>query len=66
MAVGQLFDYWFSLKGNSERHMAILLPGSPPEAVKKLLTWLDIGVLWFSGESLKTCCDWLTTLADEG
>lgn len=66
MAVGQLFDYWFGLKGDSEHHMAILLPESPSEEVKKLLAWLDIGVLWFSGESLKTCCDWLTTLADEG
>jgi hypothetical protein len=66
MAVGQLFDYWFSMRGDSEHHMAILLPESPTDEVKKLLAWLDIGVLWFSGESLKTCCDWLTSLAGEG
>jgi hypothetical protein len=66
MAVGQLFDYWFGMRGDSKHHMAILLPESPTEEVKKLLAWLDIGVLWFSGESLKTCCDWLTPLADEG
>lgn len=66
MAVGQLFDYWFGLRGDSEHHLAILLPESPSEEVKKLLAWLDIGVLWFTGESLKTSCDWLTTLAEEG
>ena len=66
MAVGQLFDYWFSMRGDSEHHLAILLPEPPTEEVKKLLAWLEIGVLWFSGESLKTCCNWLASLAEEG
>lgn len=66
MAVGQLFDYWFSMRGDSEHHLAILLPESPAEEIKKLLSWLDIGVLWFSDDTLRTCCDWLTPLAEEG
>jgi len=62
MAVGQLFDYWFFIKGNAEPHIAILLPATPDDKSKQLLAWLEIGVLWFSDEELKTSSDWLRCL----
>jgi len=65
MAVGQLFDYWYSLMGNTKPYVAILLPDQPTDEIKKLLQWLGIGILWFSGESLNTCSDWLENLVGE-
>ena len=65
MAIGQLFDYWFCVKGDAEPHIAILLPSSPDAESKRLLEWLHIGLLWFSGEKLKTCSDWLDGLVGE-
>ena len=62
MAVGQLFDYWFYINGNTDPRVAILLPSTPDDATKKLLQWLEIGLMWFSGERLATCSDWLTDL----
>ena len=62
MAVGQLFDYWFRLKGNAIPHLAILLPNPPDSKVKKLLEWLEIGVMWFSKEDLETSTSWLEGL----
>lgn len=59
MAVGQLFDYWFFIKGDAEPNLAILLPTVPDDKVKQLLAWLEIGILWFSDEELKTSSDWL-------
>jgi hypothetical protein len=38
----------------------------PDDATKKLLEWLKIGLLWFSGEQLVTCSNWLEDLADLG
>lgn len=64
MAIGQVFDYWFRIKGESDPHLAILLPNSPTKEVKSLLEWLDIGILWFSGEKLETCCEWLDVLIE--
>ena len=64
MAIGQVFDYWFRTKGESDPHLAILLPNSPDEEAKSLLEWLDIGILWFSGEKLETCCEWLDVLIE--
>jgi hypothetical protein len=66
MAVGQLFDYWFCVNGKTEPRVAILLPSMPDDATKKLLEWLKIGLLWFSGEQLVTCSNWLEDLADLG
>lgn len=63
MAVGQLFDYWFCINVNTERCVAILLPGAPDDATKELLQWLEIGLLWFSDDNLITCSDWLKDLA---
>ena len=62
MAVGQLFDYWFFIKGDTEPHIALLLPATPDEKTKQLLAWLEIGVLWFSEEELITSSDWLHSL----
>ncbi|SJM93177.1 hypothetical protein CRENPOLYSF2_3120004 [Crenothrix polyspora] len=60
MAIGQLYDYWFKLKGKTEpHHLAILLPNPPDKEIKNLLEWRGIGILWFSGNTLKTCCEWL-------
>ncbi len=64
MGIGQVFDYWFRTKGDSEPHLAILVPNQPDEEVKSLLEWLGIGVLWFSGEELKTCSEWLDALVE--
>ena len=62
MAIGQLFDYWFRINGNAEPRMAILVPSTPDDATKKLLQWLEIGLLWFSGEKLTSCSNWLADL----
>jgi|GEM_PF-843727 hypothetical protein len=62
MAIGQVFHYWFSLKGKTPHHLAILIPNEPDEEIKDLLKHLDIGILWFSEEELKTCTDWLEEL----
>ncbi|MSP27976.1 MAG: hypothetical protein EXR80_05985 [Methylococcales bacterium] len=62
MAIGQLYDYWFTIKGDVEPHLAILIPNKPDKDIIKLLEWLDIGILWFSGEELETCCDCLNML----
>lgn len=61
MAVGQLYDYWFRLKGvEVDEYLAILLPEEPNTEQKALLEWLDIGVLWFDGEGeLASGSDWL-------
>lgn len=44
MAVGQLLDYWYRLKGDEEPHIAILLPGEPDSECVKFLEWMD----WFN------------------
>jgi hypothetical protein len=63
MAVGQLFDYWFCINGKTEPCVVIMLPSVPDDdATQKLLEWLEIGLLWFSGEKLATCSDWLKIL----
>jgi hypothetical protein len=63
MAVGQLFSYWLNLKGDTDHHMALLLPTAPSSPTRRLLEWLGIGVLWFDGESLETCNLSLRTIA---
>lgn len=45
MAIGQLFDYWFKMKGDEEPHLAILLPERPADEIVDLLQWLDVGLL---------------------
>jgi hypothetical protein len=62
MAIGQLYDYWFTINGDVEPHLAILIPSKPDEDIIKLLEWLGIGILWFSEEKLEACCDRLDTL----
>lgn len=63
MAIGQLYDYWFTIKGDDKPlHLAILIPSKPDEDIIKLLEWLNIGILWFSEKTFETCCDWLDTL----
>lgn len=65
MAVGQVLDYWFRINGTADPRVAILLPGRPDEATKALLEWLKIGLMWFSGEKLMTCDDWLSCIANK-
>ena len=56
MAIGQLYSYWFHLKGKKAKpHLAILLPEEPDTEAKQLLNWLHISILWFSGDTLETC-----------
>ena len=62
MAIGQLFDYWFQTKGDTLRHVAVMLPASPNVKCRRLLEWLDIGALWFSNGQLKTSTDRLDSL----
>jgi hypothetical protein len=64
MAVGQLFDYWFSVIGRAKPRVAVLLPSMPDDDTKTFLEWLRIGLLWFSDEKLATCSDWLKGLTD--
>jgi hypothetical protein len=55
MAIGQLYDYWYRLHGDKEPpHLAVLLPEAPAPLSEKLLTWLGIGILWFSDNKLET------------
>ena len=63
MAVGQLFDYWYALKGDEELHIAILLPEEPDSACVKFLEWMDIGLMWFKKDKLCTKTEWLKQLA---
>lgn len=63
MAVGQLFSYWLNLKGDSDHHMALLLPTAPSLPTRRLLEWLGIGMLWFEGENLETCTQSLRSVA---
>lgn len=65
MAIGQLYSYWFHINGETEPHMAILLPGEPDDETKQLLQWLKVGLLWFSDDKLTTCSDWLAVLVSE-
>ena len=63
MAVGQLFDYWYGLKGDEEPHIAILLPESPDSECTKFLEWMEIGLMWFEKDRLHTSTEWLRQLA---
>lgn len=63
MAVGQLFDYWYALKGNEEPQMAILLPDEPDSECIKFLEWVGIGLMWFKKDQLYTSTEWLKQLA---
>lgn len=62
MAVGQLFSYWFTVKGDRTPHLALLLPSEPEREVKDWLDWLEIGLLWFDGKALRTGTKWLRQL----
>ncbi|WP_454837812.1 hypothetical protein [Pseudomonas mohnii] len=63
MAVGQLYDYWFRLKGCIDHHLAVLLPNEPDDGIKSLLAWLGVGVLWFRDDVLETCSNLLEGIA---
>jgi hypothetical protein len=63
MAIGQLMDYWHYIKGDAKRHVDILLPVVPSKGVRQLLQSLRIGILWFAGDALSTCTDWLKPIA---
>jgi hypothetical protein len=63
MAVGQLFDYWFTLKGDEEPHLAVVLPRRPSKEVEKFLKWMDVGLLWFENDRLCTGNKWLESIA---
>lgn len=63
MAVGQLYSYSYRLNPKREAHLAILLPEKPAEDVSAWLEWLDIGILWFSGNALCSSNDWLRSIA---
>lgn len=62
MAVGQLFDYWFTLKGDEEPHLAVLLPGRPSKEVENFLKWVDVGLMWFENNRLCTEDKWLESI----
>ncbi len=62
MAIGQLYSYWHRVKGQSEPHLAILLPEVPSSEAALLLEWLGIGCLWFDDDGLQTSTEWLGAL----
>ena len=63
MAVGQLFDYWYTLKGDEEPQIAVLLPECPENNVVSFLQWIDVGLMWFEEYQLCTKDSWLEHLA---
>jgi hypothetical protein len=63
MAVGQLFDYWYGLKGDEDPHIAILLPEAPNSECTNFLEWMDVGLMWFEKDQLHTSTEWLGKLA---
>lgn len=65
MAIGQLFDYWFTTYGDCLPHIAILTPNRPCEATVEMLRWLKIGVLWIENGTLKTCSERLRSLCND-
>ena len=54
MAIGQLFDYWFTLKGDKKPNLAVLLPERPSKEIENFLNWLNVGLLWFENNQLCT------------
>jgi len=65
MAVGQLYSYSYRLNPDHEAHFAVLLPQRPGKDVSELLEWLDIGLLWFSGDDLCSSNKWLSSIAKD-
>ena len=63
MAVGQLFDYCYDLKGDSEPHIAVLLPNYPDTECVSFLEWMDIGLIWFENNQMRTSTESLKHLA---
>ncbi len=59
MAIGQLLAYSFHDGRPRRCRKAVLFPAEPGRGVKELLAWLDIGCLWFEGESPRTSTAWL-------
>lgn len=64
MAVGQLLNYWFQLHADKDPHLAVLMPMRPSESASQFLEWMEVGVLWFEGTTLKTCTPWLDGVAE--
>ena len=62
MAVGQLYDYWFNVKGDVEEHLAVLLPEKPATGLLGLLAWLNIGTMWLKDGCVDTEDEWLKQL----
>jgi hypothetical protein len=62
MAVGQLYSYSYRMDENMGFHLCVLLPNKPSASDSKWLDCLDVGLMWFSGDKLKTDCDWLAHL----
>ncbi|WP_041523139.1 hypothetical protein [Gilvimarinus agarilyticus] len=65
MAVGQLFNYWYELKGNAEPNIAILLPEKPDQSNISFLGWMEVGLMWFENDQLCTVNDWLKHLTNK-
>lgn len=63
LAVGQLFDYGFRLKGEEEFYLAVLLPERPTKEIESFLEWLDVGLMWFENDRLCTINKWLKPIA---
>jgi len=63
MAIGQLFDYWYKLKGDEEPCLAVLLPERPTKEMSVFLEWLGVGLMWFQNDRLCTTSKWLKPIA---
>lgn len=59
MAIGQLFNYWYALKGCEDQHLAVLLPERPNKKISEFLKWLDIGLIWFESNRIRTEDEWI-------
>lgn len=49
-----LLRYWFHTKGAVTPHLSILTPEKPGSSTIELLGWLEVGVLWVEGGTIKT------------
>lgn len=65
MAIGQLYAYAHALGAGNDYQLAVFVPEKPAEHLVKLLEWLQIGMLWLDGASIRTSTEWLRVLASD-
>ena len=54
MAIGQLYDYHRVVSKDYKAGKAVLIDGKPTDYLKGLVEYAGVGLLWFSGNGLKS------------